>query len=617
MRKYFSAGAFALTALTWAVAFAQDVAPTATPTPAVLIPTATPFSTPTPNPTPTPTMPPVLVSTATPTPTPSIATHPGAGTVSVPASLGGTPGEQPMPSPSSTPIGIRASGLGLNDLGWSEIGSPVFTLEQSVLTALQKNPAILTALEEIKRTKGVIIEIRAQALPQIGPSFTWGWTDPNLNANNFSTFSGATTPPTPTPPGATPTPPIGSGVHALNNLRSDIAYNVKITGSQLIFNYSTFRAIRGTFFQRDSAYFALRNTVDQTIANVKTQFYQIIVNRELIVVQEDSVNLLESQLKDQQNRFEAGTVPRFNVLQAQVQLYNQIPQLIAARNAYRISVLTLAKTLGLDFNPARGNAAPLRAKGELPNIPLKVDLLAAIEQAKRNRPFLKQQRANVLNQIEQVHVAIGSWLPNVTASGGGEWLSNDFNSSFGDVSKGWLTTVTGSWPIWDSGMAWGKIQQQRALLSEQKIAYDDDVRQVELEVQQAATNLQQSQETIVATQKNLETAAEALRLAKARLDAGAGTQLDVLNAQVQQTTAQSTYLQALFSYNSNLAEFARATGTQSTYTEQFDSIAPRPTKTRTYYTGSDVGPTGKPRPVTGFEEVTTTTTSESRTSTPK
>src|SRR5437588_12738798 len=83
----------------------------------------------------------------------------------------------------------------------------------------------------------------------------------------------------------------------------------------------------------------------------------------------------------------------FNVLQAQVQLYNQIPQLIAARNAYRISVLQLAKTLGLDFNPARGNSAPLRVTGDLPYVPRKVDLLAAIEEGKRNRPFLKQQRA--------------------------------------------------------------------------------------------------------------------------------------------------------------------------------------------------------------------------------
>jgi len=553
-----------------------------------------PTSTGSPTATPTPTTPSVLISTATPTPTPTPVPTPTitpneSGTASVPSTLGASPSIPP--SPSATPIAVQAAALGESDLGWSEKGAPVFRLDQAVITALAQNPTVLQALEEIRRTKGVIIQIRAEALPQIGPSFSWDWTDPNLrqNTTGFTTFSGG------------PTPVPGTGMGGIKNLRSDITYNVQVTGSQLVFNYSTFRAIRGTFFQRDSAYFALRNTVDSTIAIVKTQFYQVIVNRELIVVQEESVNLLESQLKDQQNRFEAGTVPRFNVLQAQVQLYNQIPQLIAARNSYRISLLQLAKTLGLDFNPARGIAAPLRVSGDLVYIPRKIDLLAAIEEGKRNRPFLKQQRANVLNAIEQVHVAIGSWLPNVNANGGGEWLSNQFNSSFGDVSKGWLTTVTGSWPIWDSGMAWGKIQQQRALLSEQEITYDDDVRQVELEIQQAASNLAQNRELIQATEKNQETAEEAVRLAKARLDAGAGTQLDVLNAQVQLTTAQSTYLQALFGYNQSLAEFDRVTGAQSTYSEKFDGVAPHATRSRTYYTGSDVDALGKPKRTNPFQ----------------
>src|SRR2546421_8119419 len=561
MRKHFFVAGFGLAAfLAAALSVAQTPTPTETPQPT-----------------------PMLVSTSTPTPIPSVTptmTPGGAGTVSVPTSLGASPGISP--SPSATPIAVQAAALGESDLGWSEKGAPVFRLDQAVITALAQNPTVLQALEEIRRTKGVIISIRAEALPQIGPSFTWDWTDPNLQSStSLTTFSGG---------GGGGGG--GTGVGGIKNLRSDITYNVKVTGSQLVFNYSTFRAIRGTFFQRDSAYFALRNTVDQTIANVKTQFYQVIVNRELIVVQEESVNLLESQLKDQQNRFEAGTVPRFNVLQAQVQLYNQIPQMIAARNSYRISVFQLAKTLGLDFNPARGIAAPLRVNGELVYIPRAVDLLSAIEMGKRNRPFLKQQRANVLNQIEQVHVAIGNWLPNINTTGGGEWLSSQFSSNFGEVSKGWIAGTMGSWDIWDSGASWGKIKQQRAVLSEQEIAYDDDVRQVELEIQQAASNLLQNRELIQATEKNVEQAEEAVRLAKARLDAGAGTQLDVLNAQVQLTTAQSTRLQALFGYNSSLAEFDRSIGAQSSYTEEFADIAPRATKTRTYYTGSDVNATG-------------------------
>lgn len=583
MRKpFFVAGLAAF--LSGALLLAQTSSPTDTSASSA-VPTETPGPTLPPSQIPPP--PPVLVSTVTPTPAPTASISPvDAGTVAVPPTLTST---TPVPSPSMTPISVQAAALGPSDLGWSEKGAPIFTIDHAVITGLQQNPSVLIALQEIKRSKGVIIEIRAQALPHIGPSVTWDWTDPNLQTNSsFSTFSTGVTP----VPTASPT---GAGFGGIKNLRSDIAYNVKVTGTQLVFNGTTWPAIRGSFFQRDSAYFSLRNTVDQTIATVKTQFYQVIVNRELIVVQEESVRLLESQLKDQQNRFEAGTVPRFNVLQAQVQLFNQIPQLIAARNSYRISVLQLAKTLGLDFNPARGNAAPLRVSGQLIYIPRKVDLLAAIEEGKRNRPFLKQARANVLNQIEQVHVALGGWFPTINTSGGGEWLSNEFNSSFGDVSKGWLTTVTGSWPIWDSGTVLGQVKQQRALLQEQKITYDDDVRQVELEVQQAASNLAQNRELIQATEKNVETAEEAVRLAKARLDAGAGTQLDVLNAQVQLTTAESTRLQALFGYNSSLAEFDRVTGTQSQYTEQFAGIAPRATRTRTYETGSDRDAEGKPR----------------------
>ena len=69
-------------------------------------------------------------------------------------------------------------------------------------------------------------------------------------------------------------------------------------------------------------------------------------------------------------------------------------------------------------------------------------------------------------------------------------------------------------------------------------------------------------------------------------------------------------LQALFGYNSSLAEFDRVTGAQSTYSEQFDSIAPHATKRGTYYTGSDVDARGRPKRTNPFQPgpVTTTTT---------
>src|SRR5215475_6668378 len=500
---------------------------------------------------------------------------------------------------------------------------PTFTLDQAILTAVQRNPTLLNAEQEIKRSRGVIIQVRAQALPQINANANFQWTDPNLIGARVFGNTSTTTGTTPTTPfaaaaslmegvpssqvGDVRTPLAAATPNPVRNVeQSDISYAISVTGTQLIFNGTTFNQIRGTFFQRDSAYFAFRNVLDQLIATVKTQFYQIIVNRELVKVNEENVHLLEAQLKDQQNRFEAGTVPRFNVLQADVQLHNQIPQLITAQNNLRISKLQLAKTLGIDFQRRRADSPPLEVIGDMPYVPRPIELADAIEMGKQRRPFLKQGRANVLNQLQQVRAAAGQYLPTITTTGGGEWVSSPINSSWHDISKGWTALVQGSLPIWDSGAIAGQVIQQRALFSEAKITYDDDVRQVELEIQTAYSNLQQNEELVKSQEKNVELADEALRLAKARLDAGAGVQLDVLNATVQLLTAQSTRLQALFGYNSSLAEFDRATGAQTTYSEMFANLRPRATTTNTYYTGSDVDAMGD-RKETGEERVNTTT----------
>ena len=130
-----------------------------------------------------------------------------------------------------------------------------------------------------------------------------------------------------------------------------------------------------------------------------------------IGVQEESVHLLEQQLKDQQNRFEAGTVPRFNVLQAEVALANQQPSLITARNNYRIAQLQLAKTIGLDFDPAAASAGAVAMCRRTGYQPRDMPLPLAIEFGKERRPLLKQQRANVLVQLEAVHGAYSGFQP--------------------------------------------------------------------------------------------------------------------------------------------------------------------------------------------------------------
>ena len=95
------------------------------------------------------------------------------------------------------------------------------------------------------------------------------------------------------------------------------------------------------------------------------------------------------------------------------------------------------------------------------------------------------------------------------------------------------------------------------------------MQNVELEVQQAYANLLTARETIKSQQKNVEQAKEALRLSNERLIAGAGAQLEVLDARVALTRAQTTELVARGDYNKAIAEFDRATATDTTYAETF------------------------------------------------
>src|SRR5215831_8085164 len=70
---------------------------------------------------------------------------------------------------------------------------PTFTLDQAILTALQRNPTLLNAEQEIKRTRGVIIQVRAQALPQINANANFQWVDPNLTGSRIFGTTSTTT----------------------------------------------------------------------------------------------------------------------------------------------------------------------------------------------------------------------------------------------------------------------------------------------------------------------------------------------------------------------------------------------------------------------------------------
>ncbi|HWB61462.1 MAG TPA: TolC family protein, partial [Chthoniobacteraceae bacterium] len=412
--------------------------------------------------------------------------------------------------------------------------APSMTLEDAVRLALKQNPQVLEAIQLIEQTKGQIITVRAEALPNVALSGAYdqsaaGLVKPPLSLGQVQSSGSSSSASTTAAEGG-----------------QEKTWDVSVQATQQLYSPAVGAAIKIAKLTVDSNYFNLRDVVDQTISTVRQQFYNVLLDRELIKVQEQSVQLLKSQLQDQQNRFAAGTVPQFNVLQAQVALANQYPQLIKSRETYSVDLLTLARTLGIQYNPLRAGKPPFNPVGDLTVHTRGINEAEAIEIAKEERAFLKEQRQSILIQLQQIKVALAGYQPTVSANGGYELRNSPFSSNdqLSRTVNGWFFGVNGSWDIWDSGATYGRVKTARAQLETAMVNYDDAVLQVELQVQQAIASLSEANETIQSQVKSVEEATEALREARDRLDTGVGVQLDVLNAQVALLTAQSNQLQA-------------------------------------------------------------------------
>ena len=438
------------------------------------------------------------------------------------------------------------------------------TLQRAVDFALKNNPLIREALYDIQRTRGQYLEVRSEALPTVSATGTYRQESKELleqSSRNLSSFGS-----------------FGASSSDFNR-GGDKSWRFAIETRQLLYSGGQVKsAITIARNTTDAVHLSLRDTVESVIAKVRQQFYAVLLNRELIHVAEESIMLLTEELKDQKNRFDAGTVPKFNVLRAEVELANAKPELIRAKNNHLLALLDLAKTSGVA--QPKNARPPFDAYGELRMVEHGWSVEKALVTAKSRRALLKVQERNVRNETEQVTIARAGDKPRLEANAGYELRNSRLTDDISKEVNGWYFGLQGSWNLFDAGATEGKVIQAQAKLGTARVRQQDALQQVELEVHRAFARLREAKELIASQLKTVEQADEALRLAKERLAAGAGTQLDVLDARVALTRARTTELQARYDYNVALAEFDRATGADTVYDDTFKDPAREKAKLR-------------------------------------
>ena len=147
-------------------------------------------------------------------------------------------------------------------------------------------------------------------------------------------------------------------------------------------------ALRAASVTKQQALAQYQTVIADTLLAVRLAYYDVLLAAQQITVNEASVNLLQKELEDQQRRYDAGTVPHFNVLRAEVAVANERPALIQARNNYRIAKNNLSNLLGYNLPRDIWEDIPLNLTDTLDAAPYQVDLPAAIQQALGRRTEL-------------------------------------------------------------------------------------------------------------------------------------------------------------------------------------------------------------------------------------
>ncbi|HEY1718533.1 MAG TPA: TolC family protein [Verrucomicrobiae bacterium] len=423
----------------------------------------------------------------------------------------------------------------------AETNSPAWISKPLSLTdclnlALQQNAMILKAQNDLEASHGVVVQTRAVALPQLLASGQYKYTDPGA----IESF--------PIPGGFTqPNQNWNAGVQLVQAIYE---------GGKMV---AAFRAADAT---KQQALAQFQTVLADELLDTRVAYYDVLLAQQQITVHEASVNLLQKELEDQQNRLNAGTVPKFNVLRAEVAVANERPALIQAKNNYRIAKNNLSNLLGYNLPRDIWEDVPLNLSDALDDAPYEVNLPDAIQTALTDRSELVALRKSEELQKLNIVNAKSGYKPTVSVFAGYDWYNAQFTApvTLDHDIHGWNAGAEMSWDIFDGLLTHGKVVQANAFYEKSKNDLTDQSRQIELEVRTAYSDFIEAKEVLDSQQKVQEEADEALREAKARAEAGTGTQLDVLDSETALTQARTTQVQALHDYDTARAKLQRAIG---------------------------------------------------------
>lgn len=396
--------------------------------------------------------------------------------------------------------------------------SAKYNLEQCIAIALEKHPYIKASAGSIKASESKVGQAKANYYPQLSLSTGYQRIGPASSS--------------------------GSGTDPYNQYSASVDLGMTLfdfgkTSTQVEIQDLSLNASRADY----------DDVVTQVVLNVKNAYYNLLQTQRNRDVATDTMKQFQQHLDQANAFFRIGTKPKFDVTKAEVDFGNARLNVLKAENAVRSARLTLKDVMGVPENADFSVVDNLAFR--------KSDLLLndVLNTAYSNRPNLRSVIAKREATERSISLAQKGYYPVLSGSAGYGYSGTDF-----PVDKGWNAGASLSVPIFNGLSTKYQVDEARANLEILK-ANESSIRQgIQLDVQQAYINVQDTAQQISMAEMTVLQAKENYDLASGRYRTGVGNPIEVADSIIILNNARANLNTALYNYKIAQAALDKAIG---------------------------------------------------------
>jgi outer membrane protein TolC len=308
----------------------------------------------------------------------------------------------------------------------------------------------------------------------------------------------------------------------------------------------------------------LRNQLITTVSAVENAFYELIFARENLTVQQQALDLAQTQLDQDRQRVQVGSLAPLDVQQDEAQVALSHANLIAAQFTLASDENAL-KNLITD-NYVKWHDVDLQPLGTLEAVRQLFDVQDSWSKGLSSRPDFIQAKIKLEQQGIQLKFDFNQIFPqlNLQGSFGFNGAGSGYNDTFGEYQAG-------NRPFYTYGAALSvplsNLKARSNYKSDKAVEAQDLLRLKQLEqtimvaIDNAIKQAQADWDNVQATKQERIYAEAALDAEERKYAVGKSTTFTVLQLQNNLTAARSTEIRNLANYNKDLTALAQAEGT--------------------------------------------------------